>query len=502
MKKMSDRLALGFIEMGLKKDQIIVLQIPNCAEYFIVRSASKKAGLLIQFTQMNMRHKEIGFACSETRAAGAIIMAEFHGFDFFNMIQEIRPNLPDLKYVFVVGDKVPDGAISITEMMNRPLEEKYPPDYFDKTEIKPGEVGELKMTSGTTGFPKLTESPFVGSSRTGKIPRGGHKERYKVTHDDIFAALAPLTGGGSGVLCKGVAQQEGCKVVILERFDAEEALKLIEREKITFGTGVPTMLSMMLRHPNFDKYDLSSLRIFQSTGAYLPPALAKEAEEKTGCRVVNRLGGIDLGFTTSASVDDPPEVRYGSVGKPMPGVTIRLIDEQGHEVPQGEVGEVVGVNQAGTGSAYYRDLEATLKREAQGLTRTGDLGRFDEQGNLYIVGRKKDVIIRGGQNIFPAEIESMLIIHPKVANVAVVGMPDPVMGEKACAYVIPKPGQTLAFDEMVSFLLEKKIAKYKLPERLELVDNFPMSGDGQKIIKGELTDRVTKKLKEEGALHI
>jgi non-ribosomal peptide synthetase component E (peptide arylation enzyme) len=291
-------------------------------------------------------------------------------------------------------------------------------------------------------------------------------------------------------------------VVILERFDAEEALKLIEREKITFGTGVPTMLSMMLRHPNFDKYDLSSLRIFQSTGAYLPPALAKEAEEKTGCRVVNRLGGIDLGFTTSASVDDPPEVRYGSVGKPMPGVTIRLIDEQGHEVPQGEVGEVVGVNQAGTGSAYYRDLEATLKREAQGLTRTGDLGRFDEQGNLYIVGRKKDVIIRGGQNIFPAEIESMLIIHPKVANVAVVGMPDPVMGEKACAYVIPKPGQTLAFDEMVSFLLEKKIAKYKLPERLELVDNFPMSGDGQKIIKGELTDRVTKKLKEEGALHI
>ena len=500
VKEKSDCLAFGFLEMGLKKDQRILIQIPNVVEYFIVRSALKKAGLIGLYTMLYLRHKEIEFACKRTEAVGVVIVAEFRGVDYFKMIQEVRPNLPDLKYVFVVGDQVPEGAISIKEMMERPLEKKYPPDYFEKTRIQPGEVVELRMTSGTTGFPKLTESSFGGSSAVGEAL----KERYKVTNDDILAALAPLTGGGSGPLCKVVAQIEGCKVVMLERFETEEALKLIEREKVTFATGVPAIMAKMVRHPDLEKYDLSSLRVFQTTGAYLPPAVAKEVEERMGCRVVNRLGGIDLGIAASTSVDDPPEVRLTSVGKPMPGIMVKLIDEQGQEVPQGEVGEVIFGSKTGAGAdrGYYRDLKATLERETQGLTRTGDLGKFDEQGNLYIVGRRKDMIIRGGQNIFPAEIESMLITHPKVLDVAIVGMPDPVMGEKACAYVIPKPGQALAFDEMVSFLLEKKIAKYKLPERLELVDSFPMSGDGQKIMKRELTEEVTRKLKAEGVLHM
>ena len=139
----------------------------------------------------------------------------------------------------------------------------------------------------------------------------------------------------------------------------------------------------------------------------------------------------------------------------------------------------------------------TLEREEQGLARSGDLGKFDEDGNLYVVGRKKDVIIRGGQNIFPAEIESMLITHPKVVNVAVAGIPDRVMGEKACAYVLCKPGEFLSFDEMIDFLLSKKVAKYKLPERLEVVDQFPMSGDGQKIMKRKLIENTMEKLKAE-----
>ena len=160
IKKMSDRLALGFIEMGLKKDQIIVMQIPNCAEYFIVRSAARKAGLITLFTQMNMRHNEIKFACKQTDAVGVVVIAESRGFNYFKMAKELHPDLPDLEYIFVIGNIVPKGAISITKMMERPLDEKYPPDYFEKTRIKPGEVNELKMTSGTTGFPKLTENSY------------------------------------------------------------------------------------------------------------------------------------------------------------------------------------------------------------------------------------------------------------------------------------------------------------------------------------------------------
>jgi len=496
VKLRADRLALGFIKLGLKKGQIVINQLPNVVEYYTVRSAVRKAGVGVLNLLMNYRQSEMKFALEKTSAVAVVIVAQSRGFNFFDMIQELRPNLPDLKYVFVVGEKAPEEAISITQMMERPLEKEYPPDYFEKTCIKAGDIAGFSMTSGTTGFPKLNQSIARGSER---LERSSElARRFKITSDDIFSALAPLSGGGSGPPCKGLAESQGCKVVLLERFDAEEALKLIEQEKVTFATGVPAMLAMMVRHPNFDKYDLSSLRAFYYAGSTIPYGIAEEVEEKMGCRIVTLLGGLDLGFQCTTSIDDPTEVRRTSVGKLMnTRVQLRTVDEQGLELPRGEVGEVVH-KEAGV---VVRDLEVTRRtRDADGWIHSGDLGRFDEQGNLYIVGRKRDMIIRGGQNIYPVELESMLIVHPKVADVAVVAMPDLVMGEKACAYVIPKPGQTLTFDEMVPFLLEKKVAKYKLPERLEMVDSFPMSGDGQKVLKRELTERVTRNLKAQGAI--
>ncbi|MCX6012465.1 MAG: class I adenylate-forming enzyme family protein [Chloroflexi bacterium] len=492
-KDKSDNLAMGFIEMGLKKDQIIVLQVPNVVEYYIVRSACAKAGLIGLFTMMYLRNKEIEFACKQSGATAIVITADFHDFNYYQMIQEIKPNLPELKYIFTIGTKVPDGTISLNELMNKPG--KVDTKVFENTKLKAGEISEIKLTSGTTGIPKLTESYQVGSRQM----INNLVNKFKVEHEDIFAALAPLTGGASGgAICKGISMIQGCKVVMLERFEAEDALKLIEKERVTFVTGVPTMMAKMIRHPNFDKYDHSSVRVFHSSGAYLPPGLAKETEEKLGCKIMNHYGAIDIGFATSTSVEDNLEARLSSVGKPMPDVTLKLLDEKGKEVPQGEVGEIFWASSHG-GVSYFRDLEATRKRESSvGLTGSGDLGKVDENGNLYIVGRKKDMIIRGGQNIYPAEIESILITHPKIMNVAVVPMPDPVMGEKACAFVIPKEGQTLTFEELTTFMLEKKCAKYKLPERLEIVDNFPMSGDGQKVIKRELTDIVTRKLRSAG----
>jgi non-ribosomal peptide synthetase component E (peptide arylation enzyme) len=413
------------------------------------------------------------------------------------MIRELRPKLPHLKHVFVVGDTVPDGAVSISEMIDGSPEKKYPADHIAKNRVRWGEIYQLRVTSGTTGMPKLVECALTYPSLEDTL-----KQRYKVTPEDVFGAFAPLSGGPSGVHCRGfgISQRMGCTVAMLEKFDAKEAVELIERERITFGTGVPTMLAMISVLPNLKDYDLSCLRVFEVAGASLPYSVAKELEEKVGCKVISRLGGVDIGFGATSSVDDPPEVRWGSVGRPIPEITLKLLDEEGNDVPQGEVGEIAYAKTGGSDRSYYRDLKMTLEREAQGLARTGDLGKFDEDGNLYVVGRRKDVIIRGGQNIFPAEIESMLITHPAVANVAVVGMPDRVMGEKACAYVICKPDKTLTFDEMTLFLLDKKVAKYKLPERLELVDSLPYSGDGQKVMKRKLTEEVTAKLKSEGAI--
>jgi len=498
VKQRAERLAVGFIELGLKKGQIIVFQLPNIVEYFIVRFALQWAGLVGAYMGMNMRHREMEFILNKTEATGVVIVAESRGFDYFAMTQEMKTKFPHLNYCFVAGDRVPERAMSITDMIERPLEKECPSDLFKKTRIKPSELLEIRMTSGTTGFPKLVNF----GSHLRELSRGSElSRRFKVTREDILAALATLTGGGSGPPCKSLAQSEGCKVVLLERFDAEEALKLIERERVTFASGVPAQLTMMVKHPNLYKYDLSSLRACYYAGSTIPYSVAEEVEEKMGCRIVSLYGGLDTGFECATSVDDPPEVRRTSVGKLLrPGTQLKLIDEQSNVVPQGEVGEMV-VKTEGAGISYYKDTEATHKRlDQEGWYHTGDLAKYDKQRNIYIVGRRKDVIIRGGQNIYPAEIEGVLITHPKVADVAIVPMPDPIMGEKACAYVINKPGHMLTFDEMISFLIEKRTAKYKLPERLEIIDNFPMSGDGQKVLKKELVEQITRQLQLEGII--
>ncbi|MBT3363420.1 MAG: AMP-binding protein [Chloroflexi bacterium] len=497
VKQKSDRLAIRLLEMGLKRDDRIVVQLPNVVEWVIVHTALQKAGLIGLYVMQYFRHKEIEYSCKEIEAVGYLGVADFRGFNYFDMIRELRPKLPDLKHVFVVGDNVPDGAVSVNEMRDSPLGKEHPADFIAKSRVGWGQIYQLRVTSGTTGMPKLVECALTYPSLEDTL-----KQRYKVTPDDVFGAFAPLSGGPSGVHCRGfgISQRMGCTVAMLEKFDAADAVDLIQRERISFGTGVPTMLAMISALPNLSDYDLSSLRVFEVAGASLPYSVAKEFEEKVGCKVINRLGGVDIGFGATSSVDDPPEVRWGSVGKPIPEITLKLLDEQGNDVPQGEVGEIAYAKTRGSDRSYYRDLEMTLEREAQGLARTGDLGKFDEHGNLYVVGRRKDVIIRGGQNIFPAEIESMLITHPAVFNVAVVSMPDRVMGEKACAYVICKQGQILTFDEMTSHLVKKKVAKYKLPERLQVVDSFPYSGDGQKVMKRTLSEDVTAKLKAEGVV--
>jgi len=490
--------ALSFLELGLKKDDVIITQLPNICENMLISHALERAGLLGLPTQMTMRHKEMEYILTKTGAVGIVIVPFFHNFDYYQMIQEVRGSFPQLKYIFAVGDEAPEGTISIKSIAKTPLEEKYPADHLEKTKQGPFDLNSLAMTSGTTGFPKFVERPN-NSWITGHVCMG----RWKLTSDDVCAAFAPVIGGPGGVVNRSTAPHAAARVVLLERFETEEALKLIEKEKVTIASAVPAQMAMMVRHPNFDKYDCSSLRAFFYAGSPCPYQLAEEVEEKMGCHIIVVLGAVDCGMISSTSIDDPPEVRRNSVGKLYPGNFIKLVDEEGKEVPTGEIGEIV-VKGAVFSSGYYHDPEATQRVWGQegweGWYHIGDLGRLDEDGNLYIVGRTKDMIIRGGQNIYPIEVENMLVAHPKVLNVTIVAMPDPVMVEKACAYVIPKPGQTLTFEEMSEFLLEKKMAKFKIPERLEIVESFPMSGDGQKIIKGELTRMVTEKLKAEGKI--
>ncbi len=493
-KQCIDRIALGLLELDIKRDEAVVLQLPNIVEVPLLRIACEKAGILGVQVMRTFRHHEVEHTLKYVEAVGVVIPWEFAGFNYFQMIEEIRPNLPALRHIFIVGDEVPPGTISIKEMSQQPLEEKYPGDYLEKKKYGAMEVSLVTATTGTTGLPKFVENPICSRICIGKQMAN----MVRLSSDDVVAVTT--TGfGGPLLLALHGAPILAAKIVMQERFVPEETLRLIEKERVSVLHFFPTQALAMAQHPNLKEYDLSSLRVISIGGATLTYSQAVEIEEKLGVVVMNGYGAHDCGVSIHPSLDDRREVRLLTVGKPDPGCGIKLLDDAGEEVARGEVGKLWATG-PGCVSGYYKDPEATWQAWTEdGWFRTGDLGRLDEDGNLIIVGREKDMIKRGGQNIYPVEIESLLVSHPKVLDVAIVGMPDPLMLEKACAYVIPQPGQQLTFEEMVSFLKEKKIASFKLPERLEIVDKFPLAAE-QKVSKKALQQDIINKLMAEGKL--
>jgi len=500
VKTLSDRLALAFLDHDLQKDDLIVMQLPNCVESFLVRLACEKAGIICATPLMTLRQKEMGYSLKYLEAAGVVITWRYRNFDYFQMVEDIRPDLPALEHIFVTGDNVPPGTHSLQEMMQYPLEDKFPDEYLQNTKFKATEVEMIQFTSGTTGFPKFCEVPTCCRVVTGRDIR----ERLRITKDDIIVVLANTVAGLGATLCYfGAAPMAAAKVVMLRVWDAEEALRLIERENGTILAAIPAQLVMMNNQPDFDKYDLSSLRVIYAGTATLPYEVSVELEKKTGARVVQAIGSMDAGGYCYGHVDATPEVRLRTVGKPASGNEIKLVDANGKKVKEGKVGEIM-LRGPHFSSGYYNDPAGTMEAWGslglEGWFATGDLGKFDGEGNLTIIGRKKEIIIRGGQNIYPGEIESLLRLHPRVAAVAVVPMPDSVMGEKACCYTVPKRGETFTFDEMIGFLKEKGIAPYKLPERLEIVDQLPLSTDAFKVLRRVLVEDITAKLKAEGKI--
>jgi non-ribosomal peptide synthetase component E (peptide arylation enzyme) len=228
-------------------------------------------------------------------------------------------------------------------------------------------------------------------------------------------------------------------------------------------------------------------------------SLARETEKRMNCKILIAGGSQETYSFAQTSVDDPPEKRLLTIGKPFPGNEIKIIDEKGQEVPSGEIGQLC-VRGAATSSGYFGDVDATRAAWGElgkrGWYRTGDLAKLDEEGYLILVGRKRDMILRGGLNIYPKEIEDLLLSHPKIKEALVIGIPDPIMGERACACVTLVKGQMLTFEEMVSFLKEKKLAVHKFPERLEVWEQFPTLVDGQKFDKKSVINRMIERLKQ------
>ncbi len=493
MKEMSDRLAFNLIDLGNKKDEFIFSLLPNHVEAFLMRVACEKAGILCGSALMTIRQMEIEFVLKSFDAVGIAIPVEFRGFRYYDAVKEMLPSLPKLKYIFIEGEEVPESCLSIEHLMKTPSE--VPEGTFEVTRIKATEISIIGFSSGTTGMPKGSEQ--AQCSRIAMARAYG--ECPKIRESDIVLNIISPIGGLSSAFCyNGTAALVGAKVVLLDIWSPEKAFDLIEKEKATILLAVPAQLAKMVR-ADFQKYDLSSLRCICTSTSPLPYSLAQEVEEKFKVPLLNIYGQFDAGLVSGVSIDDPPEVRRGTVGKITRGSVVTILDDEGNELPAGQEGEIVYAGPSAA-AGYYRDLEATLKvwgcLGPEGRCRSGDLGKFDSGGNLILSGRKKEVIIRGGQNVYPAEIEGFLLTNPKIESVAVVPMPDPIMGEKACAYVTLKRGKQFTFEEMTEFLRNKKIANYKLPERLEIRPRLPLS-ENHKIAKKPLREDIARILKEE-----
>jgi non-ribosomal peptide synthetase component E (peptide arylation enzyme) len=498
-KEKIDRIAFALIkDIKLNRDDRLMVQLPNCVEQVLVRLACQKAGVIAIPEMTTFRHTELMDIATRTEAVGIVIPREYRKFDHYKMAKDLQGDLPNLKYIIVTGNDVTEDCISLQKIMDYPYEQEY--DSIEMLARKVDaveEVGFLITTTGTTGLPKLIEHRIAARDIwTAKA----HMRNWDLGPDDCVLAIAPLAGAAGGTPTYVTAPVAGAKVALEYQYKGEETLAFMEKEKATVIALVPTQLARLLELP-LDKYDLSSLRIIKTAGGYLPPPLAKKAEATFGCPILGTYGTQDTGSISGVPISATDEQRYTTVGRLHPGIEIKILDDSGKQVEPGGVG-TLWFKGPGNSIGYYKDIEKTMNEafDEEGFATPGDLVTLTDEGYLKIMGRKKNIIIRGGQNIYPREIEDYLLTHPKVTNVAVVPMPDPTMGERACAFVTLQEGEKFTFEEMVDFLKTKKIAPFKLPERLEVLKALPLVGESGKIDNKAMVKMITEKLKEEGKI--
>jgi acyl-CoA synthetase (AMP-forming)/AMP-acid ligase II len=482
------------VDFGFNKEDRIAVMLPNWVEFFYMHYAIEKIGAIIVPLFINLRDRDVEYILETTESVGIVIPDYFNKYDYVGMMVDLKKKVSSLKYTFVIGNNVPDGMFSFDRLLAEQAQKKYDEYKFNELRTIDTDVYSMRITSGTTARPKIymyTENGYVNAAYI-------LRERLRLTEDDVMLGIPPISQGIGIWLGFALPTITGCRVVVQEKFDPLESLDLIQKENVTVVAVVPTQSIKMLNEPALQKTNLSSLRVIQHAGALLPYSVAQEVEQKFGCPVLNCFEASDGPDVCCTNLDDPPEVRYGTVGKPFAGHEVKIVGLDGKELGIGQVGEIWSRGPSISGGYYKEPIQVMEETFLKGgWFRHGDLGMIREDGNIVIMGRIKDLIIRGGQNIAPKEIEDLLLTHPKVKEVAVVGMPDRVLGEKCCAFVVLSDSKDpLAFNEMIEYLEKNKLAKFKFPERLEIIEELPMIGSA-KIDKKLLVKWIADKLKRE-----
>ena len=489
--RVAERLASNLLDAGLEPLDRVVVQLPNVIEFVYLYLALQKIGCIPIAALATHRYLEISQFAKLSGASACVTPDRYGDFDFTKMVGRVRGDAASVKLGIVLGD-APRGFLSLTELMSRPP--KRSPEELRKLRIDPTEPAIFQLSGGTTGVPKLiprTHNDYAYNSRIAAQVCG-------VTGDSVLLLALPIAHN-LPLACPGLQGYfyNGGKVVLSTSTRPGDLFRLIEEHNVTHLKVVPALLIRFINDPDIAKYDLSSLRVIQSGGQRMQPEVRRRTKQLIPSSTVQENFGMSEGMLFFVRLDDPEDVRLETCGRPLsPDDEVKLVDDEGKEVPPGEVGELT-CRGPYTLRGYFGVPEYNARQfTPDGFYRSGDLMRLHPSGNYVVEGRKKDLINRGGEKISAEEIENLILSHPAVQNIACVAMPDPDLGEKTCACVILRPGRSLALDELTRFLSEKEIARFKLPERLEILPEFPVSTFG-KVSKKALVEMVTKKLDQE-----
>ncbi len=492
---LSTRLAIGLLEIGIKPQDMVAVQLPNILEHVLAVFALGKIGAVCNTIGPVMREKEVTYVLNHCKSKAIIIPYEYHKFNHYNMVKNISSNIPSLELLIITDEVAPEeaGVVKFKTLLESYDKKSYPPDFLKKYRPDPDDISLIGFTSGTTALPKAyihTHNTEFANTFNCELA-----DSYSFLHKPCINLALPGFAWMYGRWCNlmtGIIS--GTTNVIIDPLTPENIIDTFRREKPTHIHGAPPIYrSIEDNLLSLKKTETVNLEMFHYAGSVMPYETAKKLRS-LAC-VGTCYGLSEISPLCILNIFDPPYAQIYTSGRPAWGNKVIVVDEKNSRLKVGEEGEVA-MKGPGLILGYLNQPEANNQAFFEnGFFKTGDLGFFDESGYLHITGRSKDIIDRGGLKFSPREVEELILTHPKVKDAAIVGMPDPRLGEKGCVFVVLREGNAIKLEEIVNFLKNKGLATYKLPERLEVVEALPYTSTG-KLQKYILREQIAKKLSE------
>lgn len=488
-RKRTVRLAAGLASVGVGLGDQVAVQLPNRTEFPLVAAALSRLGAITVPIMPIYRDDEVGYVLEHSAAVAAVTADAFRGFGHRAMFQSLKPGCASLERIIVAraeGDLAGATAPESLYAEGNPadLEAGLGPD------SSPDDGFLIVYTSGTTSRPKGCFHTF----NTLRASAAAIAASLRYTSEDVQFGPSPITHSTGLVTSVVLPLLAGASSHLMEAWDPQEGLARIERYGCTVTVSATPFLQMLMTAYDPAKHDPSSMRAWICAGSPIPGAVVERAGEVLArCRTLSLYGRSENFLTTMCTLEDPPQRAVTSDGSALAGARVKVVGPDGLEVPRGEEGDLAYKGPSHM-IEYFRDEEQTAALfTPEGFSRSGDLGRMDADGFIRVTGRIKDIIIRGGMNISAREIEDHLLSHPAIATVAVVGMPDERLGEKACAFVVLAPGaDSLELNDVTDYLRAQRVAVQKMPERLEIVSALPMTATGKvqkHVLRAEISRR-------------